>query len=595
MATPDNLKMFDPLKNDATMRQIRRDGAPGTGRVDPLDMSRNDPTMLAIKMRGAPSGSMGPMGSVSGAPSGAAAGGAGNVDAEMRPLEMMPAGGAGAAPGMLPMRAPMAMAPPMPGSRVGFSGMNRGVQPGFSTNGALSMRGARPMGRSMAEAPERRLETAARNGDMRAANALVDLKQAEVGRDFQREMDGVNFQQGLQMYGMQQQDQAARDERNFGQGLQMYGMQQQDQAARDERNFGQGMQMYGMQKADQAMRDEQNFGQGMQMYEMQKKDQAARDAAQMRQREAERAAGMQIQNVPIPGTNLLMPRTGGGDSVPNAPLLQMMPSPGAGVLRNPPAPKLVPVADDKASPWQLTDIEGPQVPHPYIPNMMIRGPKIKKQVNRTTGETRDLIPEGGKRGPGGGGYNPFAKPAAKPTAAVQDSKQTDIQIGQMPNEAYANDMSPLQSLAAAREHYAETGDDSKIRAHFQSNPSYAMQYLQRAQAADERGRQALVDEEYQQSQYEKASQNRDKYLAQQGANAFTVGHHSAAWARANPQLALDLGEKQSFAKEKTAALSEAQGAMADYGRQFEEDRQAIAAEDAKRALAMRGPLKGRKF
>jgi hypothetical protein len=147
-----------------------------------------------------------------------------------------------------------------------------------------------------------------------------------------------------------------------------------------------------------------------------------------------------------------------------------------------------------------------------------------------------------------------------------------MQEGQMPNEAYANDMSPDQNLAAAREHYAETGDDSKIRAHFQSNPSQAMQHLQRAQAADERGGRALVDEEYQQSQYEKASQNRDKYLAQQGANAFTVGHHSAAWARANPQLALDLGEKQSFAKEKAAALSEAQGAMADYGRQVEEDR-----------------------
>lgn len=166
--------------------------------------------------------------------------------------------------------------------------------------------------------------------------------------------------------------------------------------------------------------------------------------------------------------------------------------------------------------------------------------------------------------------------------------QEDRQTGQMPNEAYANDMSPDQNLAAARDHYAQTGDDSRLREHFQSNPSMAMQHLQRAQAADERGGRAIMDEEYQQSQSEKASQSRDKYLAQQGANAFTVGHHSDAWAGANPQQALDLADRQSFAKEKSAALRDAQSAMGDYGRQFEEDskkradlRKSVASKDAK--------------
>ena len=53
------------------------------------------------------------------------------------------------------------------------------------------------------------------------------------------------------------------------------------------------------------------------------------------------------------------------------------------------------------------------------------------------------------------------------------------QTGQMPTATYANNLTPEQSLAAAREHYATTGDDSQLVQHFKDFPSQAVQSSQR--------------------------------------------------------------------------------------------------------------------
>lgn len=83
-------------------------------------------------------------------------------------------------------------------------------------------------------------------------------------------------------------------------------------------------------------------------------------------------------------------------------------------------------------------------------------------------------------GSGDVGYNPFAKPAPKQPAPAPKPRD-EVQTGQVPSANYPNDLTPEQSLAAAREHYAKTGDDSKIREHFQSFPSQASQLLKQEQ------------------------------------------------------------------------------------------------------------------
>lgn len=58
----------------------------------------------------------------------------------------------------------------------------------------------------------------------------------------------------------------------------------------------------------------------------------------------------------------------------------------------------IPVLKPANTRWQLYDAPGPKVPHPYIKDLMIDGPPVKRQVDPITGETRDLIPEGTQRG-----------------------------------------------------------------------------------------------------------------------------------------------------------------------------------------------------
>jgi len=94
----------------------------------------------------------------------------------------------------------------------------------------------------------------------------------------------------------------------------------------------------------------------------------------------------------------------------------------------------------------------------------------------------DGIPDnqqGGGGGKPGGGYfdGLLAPPPGQPAAATTASPATAM--GQMPNVAYANDLNPEQSLAAARDVYARTGNDAALKQHFQNFPSQAVQYGQK--------------------------------------------------------------------------------------------------------------------
>jgi len=214
--------------------------------------------------------------------------GAGGV----RPTPMERGPGAGPPSGMMPMPVttePMPMRPREPGSRVGFSGMNRGVQPGFSMEGPLSSRGARPMGRSMKEAPERRLETAARYGDVRAARTLAELKQQGQGMDFQRERDAVNFEQSLVLNEAQQRGVNERQQQERVDRFKMFDL---ESAARERQNadaWQQQMTMFGLEQGADAMGAER----------------------ERQQQEADRNRVPMIGTLPVPGTDYVIPTADG--------------------------------------------------------------------------------------------------------------------------------------------------------------------------------------------------------------------------------------------------------------------------------------------
>jgi hypothetical protein len=107
---------------------------------------------------------------------------------------------------------------------------------------------------------------------------------------------------------------------------------------------------------------------------------------------------------PVPGTNLRI-ATMGGSRVSDLPTFQEQPVPGSFVRRSTqgqPAPtQLTPAPETQR--WQLYDAPGPLVPHPYIKDLMVPGPPIKRQVDPITGETRDLVEQGAARPAAGAG------------------------------------------------------------------------------------------------------------------------------------------------------------------------------------------------
>jgi hypothetical protein len=150
--------------------------------------------------------------------------------------------------GSMPQTMPTMAASPMPfnnGSRIAQAPQNRPYGELVGSTGSLANRGVRPIGRS-ANDPTRIAEQMRRRGDPRA---IMQLGQMQMGQNFARERDAVNFAQSQAMFGQQQQAINQRDAANFEQGRIMFGEQQNAMNQRDERNFAQQQQLEAERRA----------------------------------------------------------------------------------------------------------------------------------------------------------------------------------------------------------------------------------------------------------------------------------------------------------------------------------------------------------
>jgi hypothetical protein len=476
----DASKLFDPRRNDATMRGVRAmmptEVLLGTGKAGPMDRLRNDPVMLGVRGQGAPSGSTG----------------GATVDPGMTPRPAAappyePPGGWGA-------RAPAQPAGQMMfGSRIAASPQNHSYQANTGTGSSVGMnplagRAARPIGRSMKEAPERRLETAARYGSLRAAEGLVGLKSQGQQRDFQRERDVQQFDWGMQ----RSPAGAPIQEQPFG-GHFVPGRSTGSQVWVSDNPA----------PTAAASQQEQPFG-GL------PERQTPQQAQQPRQ---EQPFSFPVPVLPWDGKGPLPPSTlGGGSGVPAGPRFQAQDVMGAdgkprgfvgvdtttgklsGLTGNYPAetPPIIPTPEmvrqfGLKPNWKEPQVyQGKQYPSwdspksAYEPAMSADGNlvKIPPGYEAPEGVTplRKKGAAGGVMAPGQGGAvktsggNQFQMTPAKPQASTA--------TGQMPNEAYANDLTPEQSLAAAHEDYLATGKDEALRQHFTNFPSPAVREIQ---------------------------------------------------------------------------------------------------------------------
>jgi hypothetical protein len=74
--------------------------------------------------------------------------------------------------------------------------------------------------------------------------------------------------------------------------------------------------------------------------------------------------------------------------------------------------------------------------------------------------------------PPGNGTAPFTTPGGVRVNMLPDQASAPTMLtGQMPNEAYANPLTPEQSLEAARAEYLRTNDDTALTRHFEQFPS----------------------------------------------------------------------------------------------------------------------------
>ena len=151
------------------------------------------------------------------------------------------------------LSASMPIMMPANNSRIAQSPSNRPYAELAGGTGSLANRGTRPVGRS-ANDPQRIAEQMRRRGD---PSAILRFGAQQMGQDFARERDAVNFAQQQQMFGQQQQAMDARDAANYNQGLTMFEMQQRAKQARDAQNFEQQQQLEaGRRSADLAAQEQ---------------------------------------------------------------------------------------------------------------------------------------------------------------------------------------------------------------------------------------------------------------------------------------------------------------------------------------------------
>jgi len=212
---------------------------------------------------------------------------------------------------------PFGMRPPANGSRIAQSPMNRPYAEMPGGSGSLANRPVRQIGRS-ANDPTRIAEQMRRRGDPRA---IMQLGQMQMGQDFARERDAVNFAQGQQMFGQQQQAMDARDARNFEQGKEMFGMQQGAMEARDAANFMQQQQLEEARRAAE-MAAQQAEIERRQQYGLKPLTVPGTNTPFFQDAKGSIYTGSALPSqeplsfAPVPGTDLMMPRGQGADRLP---------------------------------------------------------------------------------------------------------------------------------------------------------------------------------------------------------------------------------------------------------------------------------------
>jgi hypothetical protein len=237
--------------------------------------------------------------------------------------------------GSMPQTMPTMAASPMPfnnGSRIAQAPQNRPYGELVGSTGSLANRGVRPIGRS-ANDPMRIAEQMRRRGD---PSALLRFGMQQMGQDFAREQNAVNFEQSQAMFGQQQQAINQRDAANFEQGRIMFGEQQNAMNQRDERNFAQQQQLEAERRAAEA---------------------AAEQAAQTEARNRQPNVNFQL----IPGTDYGIPSVDGrpmGTLPVNKPkstsYAPVQGVPGLMVPTGPGAGKLPPMQQTPNPGWSVT-------------------------------------------------------------------------------------------------------------------------------------------------------------------------------------------------------------------------------------------------
>lgn len=312
----------------------------------------------------------------------------------------------GTGPGTtLPPQSGSIMPPPMTPS-IPVMALGNGMTRQMSTGLAGSPR--RQVGRS-ANDITRIAERMRRQGDPRA---IMQLGQMQMGQDFARERDAVNFAQGQMMFNQQQQAMDARDARNFEQGMTMFGMQQGAADARDARNFQQQRQI----EAERFMAE-----------------QAAQEAARNRvpmmgqvpipgtNYMGTYADGRYMGNVPmakppeplsfqpVPGTNVMVPRGEGADRIP---LME-----NRGTIEGP-----RPSADTMGPMPGMMDLrpldQTPSAPRaPQVRRILIGNQEVDAQWNAQTNQWEPVAMAGGSATPAAAGGNVPPSPTTGKTAS----------------------------------------------------------------------------------------------------------------------------------------------------------------------------------
>lgn len=190
--------------------------------------------------------------------------------------------------------------------------------------------------------------------------------------------------------------------------------------------------------------------------------------------------------------------------------------------------------------------QGQPAPMQYTPDL----PQATEKITEgPTGTTRTYTqPRGTQAAPpaGEGGSNYFDSllPAA-PTASTQTGQVPAVQTastqtGQMPNVAYAAPINPAQLLDEARNEYARTGNDTALKQYFAQYPSKATRLSQEETKIWQQMAKEGADIEAAQQAQMDAFNQREQYIQGILTNPFGAmgaGSASRDWEAKNPAKA----------------------------------------------------------